>query len=47
MIAECAGRALLTEVEIKQQLRQAEVIDVDETGLRVEGGGSYVHVREH
>lgn len=44
IIAECAGRALLTEVEIKGRLRQAEVIHVDETGLRVEGGGSFVHV---
>jgi transposase len=44
IIAECAGRALLTEVEIKQRLKQAEVIHVDETGLRVEGAGSFVHV---
>lgn len=44
VIAECAGRALLTEVEIKQRLKQAEVIHVDETGLRVEGTGSFVHV---
>jgi transposase len=44
IIAECAGRALLTEVGIKQRLRQAEVIHVDETGLRVAGAGSYVHV---
>jgi transposase len=44
VIAECAGRALLTEVEIKQRLKQAEVIHVDETGLRVEGAGSFVHV---
>ena len=44
IIAECAGRALLTEVEIKQRLGQSEVIHVDETGLRVEGAGSYVHV---
>jgi transposase len=29
IIAECAGRALLTEVEIKQRLRQAEVIHVN------------------
>lgn len=44
MTAECAGRALLTEVEIKHRLKQAEVIHVDETGLRVEGGGRFVHV---
>jgi len=42
--AECAGRALTTEVEIKHRLKQAEVIHVDETGLRVEGGGRFVHV---
>ena len=35
---------LLTEVEIKQRLKQSEVLHVDETGLRVEGGGSFVHV---
>ncbi len=44
MTAECAGRALPTEVEIKGWLKQAEVIHVDETGLRVEAGGSFVHV---
>jgi transposase len=44
IIAECAGRALLTEVEIKHRLKQAEVIHVDETGLRVEGTGRFVHV---
>jgi transposase len=44
MVAECAASALLTEVEIKHRLKQAEVIHVDETGLRVEGGGSFVHV---
>jgi transposase len=44
IIAECAGRALPTEVEIKNRLRRAEVIHVDETGLRVEGAGRFVHV---
>jgi transposase len=44
VMAECAGRALPTEVEIKQRLKQAGVIHVDETGLRVEGRGSFVHV---
>ena len=44
MIAECAAGALLTEVKIKHRLRRAEVINVDETGLRVEGAGSFVHV---
>jgi transposase len=44
IITECAGRALTTEVEIKGRLKQSEVIHVDETGLRVEGTGSYVHV---
>jgi len=42
--AECAGRALPAEVEIKNRLKRAEVIHVDETGLRVEGAGSFVHV---
>ena len=42
--AEGAGRALLTEVEIKHRLKQSAVIHVDETGLRVEGGGRFVHV---
>jgi transposase len=31
-IAECAGRALTTEVEIKRRLKQSAVIHVDETG---------------
>jgi transposase len=44
IIAQCAGRALMTEVEIKHRLKQAEVIHVDETGLRVEGAGRFVHV---
>lgn len=44
VITECAGRALPTEVEIKNRLKHSEVIHVDETGLRVEGGGSFVHV---
>jgi len=44
IIAECAGRALPTEVEIKRRLKHSEVIHVDETGLRVEGAGSFVHV---
>lgn len=44
IIAECAASALLSEVEIKQRLKQAEVIHVDETGLRVEGTGQFVHV---
>lgn len=44
IIAECASSALPTEVEIKHRLKGAEVIHVDETGLRVEGGGSFVHV---
>jgi transposase len=44
IIAECAGRALTTEVEIKHRLKQAPVVHVDETGLRVEGEGRFVHV---
>lgn len=44
VIAECAGSALLTEVEIKHRLKHSEVIHVDETGLRVEGASSFVHV---
>ena len=44
VVTECAAGALLTEVEIKHRLKQAEVIHVDETGLRVEGAGSFVHV---
>ena len=44
MITECAAGALQTEVEIKGRLKAAEVIHVDETGLRVEGGGSFMHV---
>lgn len=43
-IAEGSAGALTTEVEIKHRLKAAEVIHVDETGLRVEGAGSFVHV---
>lgn len=34
----------MSEVEIKNRLKQSQVIHVDETGLRVEGEGRYVHV---
>lgn len=44
MITECAAGSRLTEVEIKRRLKQAEVIHVDETGLRVGSAGSFVHV---
>ncbi len=44
IIAQCAGAALTTEVEIKNRLKRSEVIHVDETGLRVAGGGRFVHV---
>jgi transposase len=44
ILGECAGRALLAEVEIKIRLKQAEVLHADETGLRVEGEGRFVHV---
>ena len=44
MIASCSAKALLPEVEIKNRLKQAEVLHVDETGLRVEGSGRFVHV---
>ena len=44
MVAECAGRARTTEVEIKGRLKQAAVLHVDETGLRVEGTVRFVHV---
>jgi hypothetical protein len=47
MIAECAGRALPTEVEIKGRRRRAEVIHVDETGRRVEGAGQLRACGEH
>ena len=44
IIAEGAASALPTEVEIKNRLKHSEVIHVDETGLRVEGEGRFVHV---
>lgn len=44
IIAECSTKALLPEVEIKNRLKRAEVIHVDETGLRVEGAGRFVRV---
>lgn len=44
IIAECAASALLTKVEFKRRLKQAPILHVDETGLRVEGAGRFVHV---
>jgi transposase len=35
---------LTTQAEIKNRLKQSEVLHVDETGLRVEGEGRFVHV---
>lgn len=39
-----SGKLVKTEQRLKAALREAEVIGVDETGLRVAGSGGYIHV---
>jgi transposase len=39
-----SGKLVYTEQRIKASIRDSEVIGVDETGLRVAGQGSYIHV---
>jgi transposase len=41
---ECAGRLVRHEAQAKAGLRQAAIIHVDETGVRVAKRGQYVHV---
>jgi len=43
-VSECAGKLVRSEAQIKARLKQAPVIHVDETGLRVAKHGQYVHV---
>ena len=43
-IGECAAELVETELKIKQKLQRSPVVHADETGLRVEGRGQYVHV---
>lgn len=43
-VRECAGKLLRSEAQIKARLKQAPVIHVDETGLRVAKRGQYIHV---
>ena len=40
----CAAKLVRTEERIKTALRHSRVIGADETGLRVAGGGAWVHV---
>ena len=44
MVKECADRLVETELKIKKKLRRSSIIHADETGLRVEKKGQYVHV---
>jgi transposase len=44
VVGECAGRLVRHEAQAKAGLRQAAVIHVDETGVRVAKRGQYVHV---
>jgi transposase len=39
-----SGKLVKTEQRLKAALRDAEVIGVDETGLRIAGSGGYIHV---
>ncbi len=41
---ECAGKLVRSEAQIKARLKQARVIHLDETGLRVAKHGHYIHV---
>lgn len=43
-VRECSGKLVLSEAQIKARLKQAPVIHVDETGLRVAKRGYYIHV---
>lgn len=44
IIKECAGNLIETELEIKERLRQSRVLNLDETGLRVDKQQQWVHV---
>jgi transposase len=44
IVRECSDGLVETELKIKKRLRRSHVIHADETGLRVEGKLSYVHV---
>ncbi len=44
IVKECSSELLETELRIKQKLRRSSVIHADETGLRVEKKGQYIHV---
>src|ERR1044071_1434656 len=44
IVRECASELVETELKIKRGLRRSPVLHADETGLRVEKKGQYVHV---
>lgn len=44
MVRRCADGLVETELKIKKKLRRSGVIHADETGLRVEKKGQYIHV---
>jgi transposase len=44
LIKRCAGQLAPVEQQIKEALMESEVIHQDETGLRVEGKGHWMHV---
>jgi transposase len=44
IVRECANELVETELKIKRGLRRSMVIHADETGLRVEKKGQYIHV---
>ena len=44
IVRECADALVETELKIKRGLRRSSVLHADETGLRVEKRGQYIHV---
>jgi transposase len=44
IVRKCATGLVATELKIKQKLRRSSVIHADETGLRVDKRGQYIHV---
>ena len=44
MVKSCSEGLIETELKIKRKLRRSPLIHLDETGIRVENNGHYIHV---